>query len=79
MLQLLRRLFLFLSLAATLGLIPRKAMATHLAGSDITYTCLGGNTYRIDLTFYRDCAGTPAPGGVILNRSEERRVGKECW
>lgn len=67
MLQLLRRLFLFLSLAATLGLIPRKAMATHLAGSDITYTCLGGNTYRIDLTFYRDCAGTPAPGGVILN------------
>lgn len=39
-------------------------MATHLAGSDISYTCLGGNTYRVELTFYRDCAGSPAPLGV---------------
>ncbi len=65
--QLVRRLVLFLTLAATIGIIPRKALATHLAGSDITYTCLGGNSYRIDLTFYRDCLGTSAPPSVILD------------
>jgi gliding motility-associated-like protein len=63
--QLLRRLILFLSLAATVGIIPRKAFATHLAGSDISYTCIGGNNYRVDLTFYRDCRGQSGhPNGV---------------
>ncbi len=65
--QLVRRLILFLTLAATIGIIPRKALATHLAGSDISYTCLGGNSYRIDLTFYRDCLGTVAPPSVIID------------
>lgn len=35
--------------------------ATHAAGADITYTCLGGNNYEITLTFYRDCGGYDAP------------------
>jgi gliding motility-associated-like protein len=65
--KLVRRLILFLTLTATIGIIPRKVLATHLAGSDITYTCLGGNSYRIDLTFYRDCLGTSAPPSVLLN------------
>jgi len=60
----LRRLILLLSLASTISIMPRQASATHLAGSDISYTCLGGNTYRVELTFYRDCAGSPAPLGV---------------
>jgi len=60
----LRRLILIISLASTIGIMPRIAFATHLAGSDISYTCLGGNTYRVELTFYRDCAGSPAPLGV---------------
>lgn len=29
-------------------------------GSDLTYRCLGGNTYEITLSFYRDCAGIEA-------------------
>ena len=60
----LRRLILFISLASTICISPRTALATHLAGSDISYTCLGGNTYRVELTFYRDCSGSPAPLGV---------------
>src|SRR5689334_15212884 len=64
MLQLLKRFILFLSITATLGFLPNKSKATHLAGSDISYTCLGGNSYRIDLTFYRDCLGSAAPLGV---------------
>jgi gliding motility-associated-like protein len=63
----LRRLILIISIAATLGILPQKAFATHMAGADISYTCLGGNSYRIDLTFYRDCAGSPALSEVYLD------------
>ncbi|MBK7850667.1 MAG: gliding motility-associated C-terminal domain-containing protein [Bacteroidetes bacterium] len=62
--QILRRLILLISLASTAGILPKKAMATHLVGSDISYTCLGGNTYRVELTFYRDCKGSLPPLGV---------------
>jgi len=31
-------------------------------GMDLTYQCLGGDTFAITLTFYRDCAGINAPG-----------------
>ncbi len=65
----LRRLILLISIAATLGIFPRNAFATHMAGADIAYTCLGGNSYRVDLTFYRDCAGSPALSEVYLNFS----------
>lgn len=43
-----------------LGLIS-SAEATHFKGSEITYTCLGGNTYRIAVTEYYDCGGVSAP------------------
>jgi len=35
--------------------------ASHLAGGEVTYTWLGGNTYRIVCTLYRDCMGIAAP------------------
>ncbi len=34
-----------------------SAKATHLMGGDLTYACLGGNTYQFTLTLYRDCRG----------------------
>jgi len=36
---------------------PEKIFASHIAGADLTYTCLGGNTYRFYFTLYRDCDG----------------------
>ena len=39
-----------------------QAHATHSMGMDLTYQCLGGDTFAITLTFYRDCAGINAPG-----------------
>lgn len=33
-------------------------MGTHAMGSDLTYRCIGGNTYEITLTIYRDCVGS---------------------
>lgn len=44
-----------------------EAYASHAQGGDLTYTCLGGNQYRLRLSFYRDCAGTNAPGSVNIN------------
>ena len=37
------------------------ATASHAVGADLTYTCLGNNTYSFTLTFYRDCSGIAAP------------------
>lgn len=31
--------------------------ATHLMGGDLTYIWMGGNTYKLRLSMYRDCAG----------------------
>lgn len=39
----------------------QKVYASHAAGSDLTYRCLGGNTYLIEVTFYRDCGGVVEP------------------
>jgi gliding motility-associated-like protein len=62
-----KKLFLIL-LIASFGLIaPKFVSATHFAGSDLTYTCLGGNTYLISLSFYRDCSGATAPTNVTIN------------
>jgi gliding motility-associated-like protein len=57
--------FSFLSLFAIL--IPQKAHASHFAGSDLTYQCLGGISYKITLTFYRDCSGVSAPTSANIS------------
>ncbi len=37
--------------------------ASHSSGGQLTYKCLGGNTYEITVTFFRDCVGATTPGG----------------
>ncbi|MGE0637046.1 MAG: PKD domain-containing protein [Bacteroidia bacterium] len=43
--------------------------ASHSQGADLTYECLGGNQYRVTLSFYRDCAGVAAPNAAIITVS----------
>lgn len=43
------------------------ANATHIAGADLTYKCLGGNDYLITFTFYRDCSGVEAPDNLDVS------------
>lgn len=43
-----------------------NAYGTHAAGSDLTYTCLGGNQYRLEATFYRDCNGIAEPSFITF-------------
>lgn len=53
------RIIRTLSLGLIILLITsNKARATHAMGSDLTYRCLGGDTYEITLTIYRDCVGS---------------------
>jgi Secretion system C-terminal sorting domain len=44
------------------------ANASHGAGADLTYQCIGNNTYRFHLSFYRDCSGiTPTFPQLSVN------------
>src|SRR6187455_2248714 len=41
-----------------------KAVASHMVGSDLTYTCTGtAGVWHVTLTFYRDCTGIPVCNG----------------
>jgi hypothetical protein len=46
--------------------ISMSLSASHFAGSDLTYTCLGGTSYEFSLSFYRDCSGISAPTTIPL-------------
>ncbi|PSJ71927.1 hypothetical protein C7N43_36825 [Sphingobacteriales bacterium UPWRP_1] len=37
-----------------------SVVAEHLVGGEISYECLGGNTFRVTLTIYRDCYSSGA-------------------
>ncbi len=45
---------------------PKIANASHAMGGEITYEYISGNTYKVTFTFFRDCAGIPAPNSVEL-------------
>lgn len=56
----------FLLLFSSLFLI-NDVKATHVAGGEITYECLGNNQYKFTLIIYRDCSGASAPTTATLN------------
>src|SRR5438045_576366 len=45
----------------------QKSHASHAAGADITYKWLGGLTYQVTATLYRDCSGIAAPTSIALD------------
>ncbi len=57
-------LSLFILLGSTWN---SQTFATHSAGSDIKYRCLGGLQYEIEVTFYRDCGGVAEPSNITVN------------
>ena len=52
---------LFFTLAFIL-LLSLNIKASHIAGAEITYDCLGNNRYLINLRLYWDCTGGFDPG-----------------
>lgn len=57
--------FLLVSILLLAGL-QNQVFATHAAGSDIKYRCLGGNQYEVEVTFYRDCGGVAEPANITI-------------
>lgn len=47
-------------------LLPFSAKAGHNSGLNISYTCLGGNSYEITVNLFRDCSD-PEPAAASLN------------
>jgi len=61
-----KKLFSFIIFVLFL-LSPNVLKASNFAGEDITYTCLGGNTYLITTTLYRDCNAVSAPNVQLVS------------
>ena len=78
----LHRKFLVI-IVLVLGLISSiNVRASHTMGADLTYECLGGNTYKITLSFYRDCIGIAAPANpfVTINSATcGQSLGVTCY
>lgn len=47
----------------------KHAHASHAMGADLSYECLGGDSFRVTLNFYRDCFGIDAPTDALINLS----------
>lgn len=39
------------------GLMSLKMKASHIAGAEITYSCIGNNQYQVNLNLFIDCSG----------------------
>ena len=51
-------------------------------GADLTYESLGGNTYKVTVSFYRDCIGIPAPANPFVTISSSscgQGLGVTCY
>lgn len=59
--------FFLLLVFNVLFLGANQVFASHYMGSEITYTCLGGNQYEITLSFYSDCNAVPAPNSLTVS------------
>jgi gliding motility-associated-like protein len=55
----------------SLTLSFKTADASHAQGADFSYQCLGGNSYKISLSFFRDCFGISAPTSATVNLSSQ--------
>ncbi|HEX5001054.1 MAG TPA: PKD domain-containing protein [Bacteroidia bacterium] len=65
--QLLKFIFGITVMFGALTADIQNAQASHSMGADLTYQCLGGNTYKIRVSFYRDCIGIAAPPSAFVN------------
>jgi gliding motility-associated-like protein len=67
--QITHRVFFWISFIVMFIQSQNEAFASHAQSADITYQCLGGNQYQVNLSFYRDCAGVAAPTTATIDIS----------
>jgi gliding motility-associated-like protein len=66
-LRLVRSAGYFLLFFLAFSFSPSTTNATHISGADLSYRWVGGNTFEINLTLFRDCSGIAAPNSVTVN------------
>ncbi|QQS28333.1 MAG: T9SS type A sorting domain-containing protein [Sphingobacteriales bacterium] len=47
--------YLFILLAGMTAFTTQQTKAAHLIGGELTYECLGGDVFQINMVIYRDC------------------------
>ena len=60
-------LLTFLTISALFFAFTPQARASHAMGADIFYECVGQDSFRITLNFYRDCDGISAPTSASIS------------
>lgn len=63
----LKKIAVFIGITALLSIAPKQSLASHIAGGEITYTCLGGNQYQINLNLFVDCLGFNPGASQTIN------------
>ncbi len=61
-----KRLLPFVLALLLLELTPKTTFASHAMSAEISYACLGGDTFLVTLNFFRDCAGISAPVSATI-------------
>jgi hypothetical protein len=62
-----KKLLIILGVIVLLLGFSKQSKASHYAGAELTYSCLGGNDYLLTLVFYRDCSGVSAPAYALID------------
>ena len=62
-----KKIAVFIGLTALLSIAPKHSNASHIAGGEITYTCLGGNQYQINFNLFVDCLGFNPGASQTIN------------
>lgn len=63
--SLLLKLTLIITAAFTMN--ATQVNASHIVGADLTYDCVGVDSFLVKLQLYRDCNGVPAPGSANIS------------
>ena len=63
----LKKIAVFIGITMLLSIAPKHSKASHIAGGEITYTCLGGNQYQINLNLFVDCLGFNPGASQTIN------------
>ncbi|MEM9022391.1 MAG: hypothetical protein AAGB22_01525, partial [Bacteroidota bacterium] len=61
------RLSRFLLLFSFFLTIAPSSWASHFSGSDITYECLGNDSFRLTFNLFRDCGGAGVGNTQIIS------------
>ncbi len=69
-----RLLYSSFSVLFILVMFSISTRASHVVGGEITYTCLGNNTYDIELRLFRDCSGIALPASATIQVYDGARV-----